>query len=360
MREQGGTVTLSRVLTLVIVTEDGAVPRTRSRRPTRASFEHPCRVIVVARGAKRGVAAAGRADPGRRRRRRQRGDRAAAVRPLADHGASVVMPLLLADSPVVVWWPGEAPEVPAEDPIGALAHRRITDAASAKRPTRELAKRRGHLPPGRHRPRLDPDHPVARAARLGAGPAAAREGHRGDGVAGARGLAVHRPAGRLARPAAALPGHAGARRRPRPACGVHSVTLATPSRADHPGPAARTRPPTLTVANQPERTIALPRRTLRDCLAEELRRLDADEVYAEVLTKGLPLVTRQPARPPGRTPASDTAPAAPPDTQGDAAGDPDGHGATPPAATRRRHRARRPASQRRRGRPRAPDARRTA
>ncbi len=49
---------------------------------------------------------------------------------------------------------------------------------------------------------------------------------------------------------------------------------------------------TLTVTNQPERTLALPRRPLRDCLAEELRRLDFDEVYAEVLAKGLPLVDR--------------------------------------------------------------------
>ncbi|HSK26966.1 MAG TPA: OpcA/G6PD domain-containing protein, partial [Jiangellales bacterium] len=40
----------------------------------------------------------------------------------------------------------------------------------------------------------------------------------------------------------------------------------------------------------PERTIALPKRRDRDCLAEELRRLDPDEVYGEVLTKGLALL----------------------------------------------------------------------
>jgi hypothetical protein len=54
---------------------------------------------------------------------------------------------------------------------------------------------------------------------------------------------------------------------------------------------------TLTVTNQPERTLALPRRPLRDCLAEELRRLDFDEVYAEVLAKGLPLVDRSGSAP---------------------------------------------------------------
>jgi hypothetical protein len=47
---------------------------------------------------------------------------------------------------------------------------------------------------------------------------------------------------------------------------------------------------TLTVTNQPERTLALPRRALRDCLAEELRRLDSDDVYADVLARGLPLI----------------------------------------------------------------------
>ena len=39
--------------------------------------------------------------------------------------------------------------------------------------------------------------------------------------------------------------------------------------------------------DQPEHRIALPIRQLRECLVEELRRLDADEVYGEVLQKGL-------------------------------------------------------------------------
>src|SRR6185437_3045943 len=47
------------------------------------------------------------------------------------HPQSVVLPLLLPDSPVVVWWPGRAPGDPAADPLGSLGTRRITDAASA-------------------------------------------------------------------------------------------------------------------------------------------------------------------------------------------------------------------------------------
>ncbi len=35
--------------------------------------------------------------------------------------------------------------------------------------------------------------------------------------------------------------------------------------------------------------ISLPRRSVAECLAEEMRRLDADDVFGEVITKGLNL-----------------------------------------------------------------------
>ena len=79
MREKGGSIALGRVLTLVIVTEEAAAEDPIAA-ANAASFEHPCRVIVVARGSQAGVGPAGRADPGRRRRRRQRGRGAPAVR----------------------------------------------------------------------------------------------------------------------------------------------------------------------------------------------------------------------------------------------------------------------------------------
>jgi glucose-6-phosphate dehydrogenase assembly protein OpcA len=47
---------------------------------------------------------------------------------------------------------------------------------------------------------------------------------------------------------------------------------------------------TLRQPEEPTHDLALPRRNLRDCLAEELRRLDPDELYGKVLTKGLPLL----------------------------------------------------------------------
>jgi glucose-6-phosphate dehydrogenase assembly protein OpcA len=44
---------------------------------------------------------------------------------------------------------------------------------------------------------------------------------------------------------------------------------------------------TLVQPNQPLHDLALPRRSLRDCLAEELRRLDPDDLYGEIITKGV-------------------------------------------------------------------------
>ncbi|EEI26595.1 glucose-6-phosphate dehydrogenase assembly protein OpcA [Corynebacterium glucuronolyticum] len=47
---------------------------------------------------------------------------------VTEHLDSVVTPLLLPDTPIVAWWPASAPVNPAEDPIGRLATRRITDS----------------------------------------------------------------------------------------------------------------------------------------------------------------------------------------------------------------------------------------
>ncbi len=52
------------------------------------------------------------------------------------------MPFLLPDTPVVAWWPDVAPDVPADDPFGQLAIRRITDATNGTDP---LAAIKGRL-----------------------------------------------------------------------------------------------------------------------------------------------------------------------------------------------------------------------
>jgi len=67
---------------------------------------------------------------------------------LTEHRQSVLLPLLLPDSPVVVWWPGLSPDVPASDPIGQLARRRITDAMGAPDPIATLVERARNYSPG--------------------------------------------------------------------------------------------------------------------------------------------------------------------------------------------------------------------
>ena len=59
--------------------------------------------------------------------------------PLGQHADSVVAPLLAPDVPVVTWWPDEAPSAPGGDPLGAVAQRRVTDAAASEAPKDDAA-----------------------------------------------------------------------------------------------------------------------------------------------------------------------------------------------------------------------------
>jgi hypothetical protein len=143
LREKGGVLALGRVLTLVIVTDDSGALEDAIEAANAASREHPCRVIVLAKGAKK---AAPRLDA----QIRVGGDAGASevivlrgYGPLASEeaGAGMIMPLLLPDAPVVAWWPGEAPVIPSEDAVGQLAQRRITDALSTKNPIKAFEQR---------------------------------------------------------------------------------------------------------------------------------------------------------------------------------------------------------------------------
>lgn len=285
LRERGGTVALGRVLTLLIVTDDTSAEESITA-ANAASFEHPCRVLVVRRRA---------GDPATRMDAQIRvgGDAGASeaivltlTGELAAHGAAVAMPLLLPDAPVVVWWPEAAPDIPAADAVGALAQRRITDIGHSTDPLAALRSRLAGYRPG------DTDLAWSRltlwrgllAAALDQPPfeeisaidvSGAGDSASTDLLAGWLALRLHCPVTRR------TSGEGGT--------GLHSVTLHRPS-----GPITLSRPggstATLTAPGQPERKVALPRRSLRDCIAEELRRLDADEVYADVLRLGLPRI----------------------------------------------------------------------
>jgi glucose-6-phosphate dehydrogenase assembly protein OpcA len=295
MRDEGGAVTLGRVLTLVIVTDDGAKTEEAVDAANDASREHPCRVIVVARGARK---AAPRLDA----QIRVGGDAGASevivlrlYGELADEGASCVMPLLLPDTPVVAWWPFEAPASPANDPIGKLAQRRITDAASEKNPTKALEQRRAAYTPG------DTDLAWTRLTLWRAMLAAALDLPPFEKVTDAEvsGEADSPSTDLLAAWLAGNLKIAVKRTKATSGEGIVDVRLDRKS-----GPVELVRPDgkvgTLFQPGQPERRVALQRRSVRDCLAEELRRLDPDEVYESAL-KSLGKVVR------GRTPVKSTA-----------------------------------------------------
>ena len=296
LRETGGAIALGRVMTLVIVTDDVDAEAAIGA-ANEASREHPCRVLAVARGNRRG---ASRLDA----QIRVGGDAGASevivlrlYGPLVDHGDSVIVPLLLPDTPVVDWWPGQAPEKPADDPIGRMAQRRITDSSAGRNPARTLGDRAANYSPG------DTDLAWTRITRWRALLAAALDQPPFEPVTRATVYgASDSPSSDLL---GAWLGHRlrceVVRKKTEPGTGMVGVVLDRPS-----GPVSLQRPDgnvaTLTQPGQPERRIAMPRRSDVDCLLEELRRLDPDEVYAETLAKGLPIVRGKP----GKKKAADT------------------------------------------------------
>lgn len=128
VREDGGAVALGRVLTLIISARNG-VAEAAIDAANDASREHPMRVIVLTTGE---------GDAHLDAQIRVGGDAGAsevvvlhAYGDAASNEESLVTGLLLPDAPVVAWWPEEAPNNPAESPLGRIAQRRITDAATS-------------------------------------------------------------------------------------------------------------------------------------------------------------------------------------------------------------------------------------
>jgi glucose-6-phosphate dehydrogenase assembly protein OpcA len=284
LRHDIGAMTLGRVLTLVIVVDEtGAESAIETAND--ASRQHPCRVIALISGKKTG---ASRLDA----QIRVGGDAGASEvvilrlhGPLAGHGDSVLVPLLLPDSPVVAWWPGRAPLDVSGSAIGQMAQRRVTDAAAASSPRAELTRRAESYQPGDTdlawtritlwrgllAAALDqpPYEPVLKAAVAGAS-----DSPSADLMAAWLAQALQCPVTRT---------------RTRAGTGMTSVRLTRPGgntdilRPD--GAVATLSPP-----GQPVRRISLGRRTTADCLADELHRLDPDETYAMTLTQGLAMI----------------------------------------------------------------------
>jgi glucose-6-phosphate dehydrogenase assembly protein OpcA len=189
----------------------------------------------------------------------------------------VVLPLLLADSPVVVWWPSRAPDDPAADPLGALAQRRITDAAGVPRHKQvAMSTQCRNYSPG------NTDLAWTRITGWRAMLASALDQHPAKvTAAGVRAERISPSADLLAAWLSArlkVPVERSSSRGP----GITQVVLQTREgdiRIERPDG----RLAALTLPGQPERPIALKRREVAELLAEELRRLDPDEIYEQTV-----------------------------------------------------------------------------
>jgi len=283
IREEGGAVALGRVLTLVIATklgeEEEAIEAAND-----ASREHPMRVIVLSTDRD-----APDADPRLDAQIRVGGDAGAsevvvlrAYGPTAADQESLITGLLLPDAPVVAWWPGNAPANVSASPLGRMATRRITDAAG-EAPLRALHNLAAHYAPG------DTDFAWTRLTLWRAQLAAVLDQPPYEPVTGVEVL------GSAASPSTLLLAawlglqlkvdvtltlsedvNAGIQ-------GVHLYRKSGPIKLERNASGVAT----LVQPGQPTHDIALPRRSLRDCLAEELRRLDPDDLYGEVVRKGV-------------------------------------------------------------------------
>ncbi|KNX37226.1 glucose-6-phosphate dehydrogenase assembly protein OpcA [Luteipulveratus halotolerans] len=281
LRNQTGAMTLGRVLTLVIVvSEDDADAALESA--SDATRQHPSRIIALVMGNKRG---ASRLDA----QIRLGGDAGASeivvlrlFGPLTGHGRSVITPLLLPDSPIVVWWPSGAPADVSASPIGQIAQRRITDSATSRSPRRDLQRRADTYADG------DTDLAWTRLTRWRGLLAAALDQAPYESVTEATVTgASDSPSTDLLAAWLAVRLRCKVRRaRTRAGVGMVSVRL---ERASGPVDLVRTEGSiaTLSQPGQPVRRINLARITDAQALAEELRRLDPDEVYEEALVKGL-------------------------------------------------------------------------
>ncbi|MGN6780901.1 MAG: glucose-6-phosphate dehydrogenase assembly protein OpcA, partial [Marmoricola sp.] len=192
------------------------------------------------------------------------------------HAESVVLPLLLPDSPVAAWWPSNPPPDPAADPLGALAQRRITDAAAATRNKRMAMQQQCAA-----YAKGNTDLAWTRLTPWRALLAAALDQYHVT-VTGASVTAERiSPSADLLTAWLSLCLRVDVERRNSAGPGITEVVLETtdgPIRISrHDGKLA-----TFSSPGRPDRPVALKRRTVPELLGEELRRLDEDNIYAEV------------------------------------------------------------------------------
>jgi glucose-6-phosphate dehydrogenase assembly protein OpcA len=279
-RRTASGVTSGLALTLVAVVDEDRVREAELAAAT-AAAAHPTRLIVVVRNESlppdtgdaesrldAEVAIGGRLGPCEGIVLRMYGR-------VAHHAESVVIPLLAPDVPVVTWWHQVPPEMIANDPLGVVADRRITDALHSPDPIGALRQRADDYAPG------DTDLAWTRTTPWRSAIASALDATTEPVVAISVNAAPDDPSGALLR------GWLRARLHidPQPVgegALMHGLTMRLASGEQltierHDGVA------TLHGAGVTDRNLSLPRRQLGDQLAEELRHLDADQTYSAAL-----------------------------------------------------------------------------
>lgn len=288
LRDEGGATALGRVLTLVVDSEQN-LTESAITAANEASGEHPMRVIVISRPQND----VQDGEPGLHAQIRVGGDAGASevivLEPVGEsnhHDESLITGLLLPDAPVVAWWRDSAPEKVSKSSLGHLSSRRITDSKTATDVRGRLLQLSATYTPG------DTDLSWTRITNWRAQLAAALDqppyfpvnlievAHEDNSpaaflLAAWLGYQLNAPVKRYH---AAEASHFG---------GIHGVRLhrsigvvKLERISKH---AVR-----LTQPNHPVQEITLTRRDLSDCIAEELRRLDPDLLYGEIITKAMP------------------------------------------------------------------------
>jgi glucose-6-phosphate dehydrogenase assembly protein OpcA len=278
-RRAGGAVASGLAVTFVAIVDEKHIAAAEQA-ATIAAQAHPCRLLMVIR---RQVDTSDRLDAEVQIGGRLGPIEAVVMRMygrLTLHAESVVLPLLAPDAPVVTWWYGEPPDGIATDALGVLADRRVTDCALAPDPMVALQQRAEDFAPG------DTDLAWTRATPWRSLLASAFD------ASGAQARAARVSAEKGNPSAALLAGWISQRLNVSAEVvtssgpGITEVELDLVEDSEE-GALKINRPDgrlaTFSRSGQPDRQLPLMRRELGDLLAEELRRLEVDEVYAEAL-----------------------------------------------------------------------------
>lgn len=304
LHEERGESATGRVLTLLISTTEDELEQALEL-ANAASREHPCRVIAISprrgNGARKPVEGAPKPaedadaayDNSNLDAQVRFGADAGAgeiiiLRPrggLINHPDTLVIPLLVPDAPVVAWWPTTPPSNPAKDLMGAMARSRITDALHSNNPEATIERLRRNWTPED----IDLSWTRLTVWRAMLASMLDQPPHLPITAAKVTGKADFLPMEMLC---AWLRLKLGVPVETEFVPDAQAVTGVYLTRED--GVISLERPyedqALISLPGQTPQEVSVPMRTIEDCLTEELRRIDPDEIYAEVINEGWDLI----------------------------------------------------------------------